>query len=324
MSSSVFIVKSKPEYYKNAKEFRPSENYPEYELGDLSTVPNTNYEGVRKLFKMMGLDRAHYGTKEWNPLGDIIEENSVVLIKPNLVQHYNINNKGGVECLYTQPSIVAPVIDYALKALKGTGKLIVGDAPMQVCNFSELTENSGYKDLIEYYRRKGFNVELVDFRKDRTEVKGRVQHKFELDAPSKIVDLGEESEFSGMSDDESKRLRIVNYPHDNLYLHHHGDVHQYCISQYLLDADVIINMPKPKTHKKAGITISLKNLVGINAKKDYLPHHRFGSTAKGGDEYSNKNVIQNVRGHLYDVKYSLESKHKTSLAQIVWYNAPRN
>jgi uncharacterized protein (DUF362 family) len=30
-----------------------------------------------------------------------------------------------------------------------------------------------------------------------------------------------------------------------------------------LQADVFINLPKPKTHKRAGITGAMKNLVGI-------------------------------------------------------------
>ena len=32
------------------------------------------------------------------------------------------------------------------------------------------------------------------------------------------------------------------------------------------------SLPKLKTHKKAGITCALKNLIGINGNKEYLPH----------------------------------------------------
>jgi hypothetical protein len=39
-----------------------------------------------------------------------------------------------------------------------------------------------------------------------------------------------------------------------------------------------------KTHKKAGVTLSLKNLVGVNADKNWLPHHTEGAAACGGDE----------------------------------------
>ena len=40
-----------------------------------------------------------------------------------------------------------------------------------------------------------------------------------------------------------------------------------------------------KTHQKTGITGALKNFVGVNGDKDYLPHHRIGGTKFGGDCY---------------------------------------
>jgi hypothetical protein len=52
-----------------------------------------------------------------------------------------------------------------------------------------------------------------------------------------------------------------------------------------MDADVFINLPKLKTHKKAGVTLSLKNLVGINGDKNYLPHFCIGTPDQGGDEF---------------------------------------
>jgi hypothetical protein len=55
-------------------------------------------------------------------------------------------------------------------------------------------------------------------------------------------------------------------------------------------ADVFICLPKLKTHKKTGVTLSLKNLVGINADKNWLPHHTFGSPNDGGDEYPDVSI----------------------------------
>src|SRR5581483_2235578 len=60
----------------------------------------------------------------------------------------------------------------------------------------------------------------------------------------------------------------------------------------IIDADVVINLPKLKTHKKAGITCALKNLVGINGNKEYLPHHRVGGLESGGDCYPGKSVMK--------------------------------
>jgi hypothetical protein len=52
-----------------------------------------------------------------------------------------------------------------------------------------------------------------------------------------------------------------------------------------LEADVIINLPKPKTHKKTGLTGAIKNLVGLVGDKELLPHHRNGGATDGGDCY---------------------------------------
>src|SRR5581483_168093 len=38
-------------------------------------------------------------------------------------------------------------------------------------------------------------------------------------------------------------------------------------------------------HKKAGVTASLKNLIGVNANKNWLPHHTEGSSLSSGDEH---------------------------------------
>ena len=56
-----------------------------------------------------------------------------------------------------------------------------------------------------------------------------------------------------------------------------------------MEADVFINIPKLKTHKKVGLTCALKNLVGINANKNWLPHHTEGTTDRGGDQFPASN-----------------------------------
>lgn len=214
---------------------------------------------------------------------------------------------------------MAPVLDFVFKALDGTGCVIVGDAPMQECDFNKLIKKAGYDRLINYYKEKGLNIKLVDFRKDITIVKNRLSTRTsKKEDLGKIVNLGSDSEFYGLKQNEASKLRIVMYTNDNLYKHHHDEVHEYCISKYVLESDVIINMPKPKTHKKAGVTIAMKNLVGINAKKDFLPHHTFGSKEEGGDEYKNKNYLQHIRSCLYDKKYLFEEKHYLKRARLTW------
>jgi hypothetical protein len=58
-----------------------------------------------------------------------------------------------------------------------------------------------------------------------------------------------------------------------------------------MDADLFINLPKLKTHKKVGVTLSLKNLVGINGDKNFLPHFSIGTPDQGGDELPDSSAI---------------------------------
>jgi hypothetical protein len=79
-----------------------------------------------------------------------------------------------------------------------------------------------------------------------------------------------------------------------LHSHQHDDVHEYLISKTVLNADVVIGLPKLKTHKKVGLTVNLKNLVGINGNKNWLPHHREGTPAQGGDQFNDDQVKRRI------------------------------
>ena len=73
----------------------------------------------------------------------------------------------------------------------------------------------------------------------------------------------------------------------------------------VLEADVIVNLPKLKTHKKAGVTCALKNLIGINGNKEYLPHHRIGGHNLGGDCYPGGSDLKRALGFVHDRQLAL-------------------
>ena len=296
------------EYHKDVP-FRPSEHYPEYPFGVFSKTKNPVYETVREAFHLMGYDSQNYGTGKWNPLGEVIKKNDFVLIKPNLVLQHNGTGEGE-ECLYTQPSVVAAVIDYCLIALGGTGRIVIGDAPIQSCDFDRLVAESGYIGLIDFYRNHGIEIELLDFRSVISNTKATKKLKND-DRDGIEVDLGCLSKFYDVESKNTK-YRITSYNPKYVMQNHHGSIQKYLIHKYVLNADVIINMPKPKCHRKAGITASLKNFVGINCRKEYLPHHVFGAISEGGDEYCKKNYFKkqsskylDYANKYYDEKRSL-------------------
>ena len=101
-------------------------------------------------------------------------------------------------------------------------------------------------------------------------------------------------------DEHSRKFRVTSYDCQEMNRHHNENNHEYLIPKSVLEADVVVNLPKLKTHRKVGITAALKNLVGINGHKDWLPHHRAGSVNEGGDEYRDPSIVKKVQGRLIE------------------------
>lgn len=321
MNKSLIALIEKNVYSYPSKNnmFRPSVCYPEYPFSTdaISKENNEIYDSVRLAFHYLHLDDAHWNTKEWNPLETMVHPDSCVLIKPNLVMESNHIAENGTDCLYTHPSVVAAVIDYVIIANGGKGTIIVGDAPMQECKWNILIQESGYQNLIDWYKKRGIDIELVDFRELSSNVVGGLHvQSINRNAKGHVVKLGEDSEFAELGDADYSKIRVTNYDPSILLKHHNAKVHEYYVSDYVLNADVIINMPKPKTHRKGGVTISLKNFVGINVRKEYLPHHTMGSKADGGDEYLEYSLVQRIRSSLYDRRNYLSAHNNFVRAQI--------
>lgn len=286
--------------------FRPSSVYPESPFPEvISRCENNVYEMVREGLHMLGLDEENYGSPHWNPLKYFISPGNRVLLKPNMVLDRNDSN-GGVECLYTHPSVVAALIDYVVIALgKEGGEITIGDSPVQECCFETLTRESGYKDMVEFYASRGVQIRLVDFRNIKTYEKDGLHYAQEGSGDKEhgiLVQLGEKSAFADCPSERLKKMRITNYDPRILQEYHAVGRHNYKIAKEVLQADAIINISKPKTHRKAGITSALKNLVGINANKECLPHHTLGSQEEGGDAYIRKNLWMDLSDRELDIK----------------------
>lgn len=275
-------------------------------------------EAVYKAIVLLGYDMDNYGTSVWNPFkaSGLIKPGMNVLIKPNMVLDHNLKKSEGTSCLYTQAAIIKPIVELVYRALSGKGKVIIGDAPMQECNFKALVAD-GYSDIVVEYRNKGLDINIVDFRDLKSISIGGI-HKAKITKESSgiPVSLNNKSLFYGLDKERLEKIRITNYPPEELLKHHNSQIHEYYISKYVLNADVIISVPKPKTHRKAGFTASLKNFVGINARKEYLPHHTMGAKQDGGDEYLDKNSLHELRSKIVDIKNTYESNHNYFLARV--------
>ncbi len=253
---------------------------------------------LRKLFRDAQLDSVHYDTAEWNPLGDLIRPGANVVLKPNWVLNDNKRRHGVRDCLVSHPSVIEAVLHYVVKT--GPSHIVVGDAPLQSCDFEKLRNECGLDDMIGRYRRQGHDIQICDFR--LTKQKGLYRNKIQVEADFDKYcefDLGQQSWLTPVTNDQTE-FRVTQYDPDVLQKHHQPGSHQYLIARQVMDADVVINLPKLKTHQKAGMTGALKNVVGINGFKEYLPHHRKGGSSAGGDCYCGDGWLKRIAEEALD------------------------
>jgi hypothetical protein len=102
----------------------------------------------------------------------------------------------------------------------------------------------------------------------------------------------------------------ADYNRNETISHQHGEIHEYKISKTILSADVIISIPKLKVHKKVGVTLNAKGLVGINTNKNYIVHYILGTPDEGGDQFpqsiltSREKLMIRTQRFLYDLLLS--------------------
>ena len=305
--------------------YNPDCLYPEYiwSSSDIAKEKNNIYKMVRDCLIGLKMDASNYNTKKWNPFGDLIKEGDTVVIKPNWVMHFNKNKsitENSLECLITHPSVVRAVTDYCLIALNGTGRIIIGDAPMQGCDLDRLIEISGYKELFSFYNQHSINIHPTDFRQFSTIVdKNKVltgrkyNHtealKVELDLRSRL----------NSNNSVKKEYKVSDYNEKITNHYHHGGKHTYLINKEVLSADVVINLCKPKCHRLAGITVAVKNIVGITYDKACLPHRTIGSKQQGGDEYLYNSLIKKMIAGVLNKKIVFEEQNKLRLSLVMRY-----
>lgn len=274
------------EYARQAP-FSPAVSYPEYTFTDTASEPNPAYEAVRGCFRTAGLDAAHLETPEWNPLRDSIRPGETVLVKPNMVHQRHPRDPEGWRYVITHGSVIRAVADYVWKAIGPTGKIILADAPQTDASFSEMTRLLGLDIIRDFYRARGMSFELIDLRQEEWTTRGDVvveRRKLPPNPYGAIAfDLAEASELVGHPG--AGHYYGADYDAGVVNRHHSGGRHEYLIAGCAIKCDVVFSLPKWKTHKKAGITASLKNLVGVNADKNWLPHHTEGAPVRGGDEH---------------------------------------
>jgi uncharacterized protein (DUF362 family) len=300
--TSVGIIKARSHTYPRIAPFHPFERFPEYPFEDLSSEPNDVYSGLRELFMTLRLDEPHFNTKEWNPLGHIITPGDNVVIKPNFVMDRHVTG-ADYDCVVTHGSVIRAVLDYVVIALKGKGKIAIADAPMIDNDFQRIVERTGVGRVVDYLSARCDQISVFDLRVENVEMRdGLIVRRFKLagDPAGYVpIDLGQDSEFAEIAQ-LSKRLRGSDYDSEETHRHHNQMVNEYLLCKSILQSDVFINVPKLKTHKKIGVTLNMKNLIGINGDKNWIPHYRVGSPKDMGDEFNTRSLLRHMESLLKD------------------------
>lgn len=289
--------------YPDVPPYHPDVRYPELTSIFSAAFPtdpgNRVYGAVRSLFFLLGLDRENYGTERWNPLSGIIRPGQNVLIKPNFVMHES-GTGSDRHAMHTHGSVLRVLSDYALLAMRGQGELVVADSPLQGADFERIVSETALQEIMAWYLDNHIaHFTYYDLRKEYARLSdtgGMTLERVALPGDPKgyrLIDVGKKSALEPITDSNS-RFGITGYRDPACEDNHRPGVHRYLVSGTVLEADVVLNLPKLKTHMKTGMTGCLKNMVGINGSKDYLPHHRKGSVAEGGDEVPRKTVANQL------------------------------
>jgi uncharacterized protein (DUF362 family) len=319
----VGLARTKPAYVGLQSPYGPGRAIPELAnlLGDSDAggTPNHVYAAVRAALLGLGLDAQHFGSADWNPLRALAPRGARIVLKPNFIRHWNPGaasdpGRASIDSVITHGSVLRAVADYAFLATGTEGSVAIAEAPQHDCDFDQIREIVGLDDLVRFYDEAlGRKLEVIDLRREAVRYRdGVIVERKKLPGDPlgyRMVDLGTRSQFEGSGLDP-KRFRGADYDPGPTTEHHINGRNEYLLSETVLSADLVISLPKLKTHKKTGVTLALKNLVGINGDKNLLPHHCVGSKKGGGDEYPGSNWIDAARSRITEVGRALLMRRK--------------
>ena len=222
---------------------------------------------------------------------DFIRPGERVVLKPNWVKEHDERRPGPGqwEHVVTHPTVIEAVVRWVAPKLQKSGSIVICDAPQTDSSFARIREYCRLDEMAARCRKDfpPLNIQLLDLRPEEWHaVDGVTISRTKLPGDplaSTHVRLDAASEFVGYNG--QGRLYGASYDMAETNARHAGERHEYLLCRTPMDADVFINLPKLKTHKKVGVTCALKNLVGINANKNWLPHHTEGAPEQGGDQF---------------------------------------
>jgi uncharacterized protein (DUF362 family) len=278
--------------YPGAAPFHPSERYPENPFGSTFVgKENAVYRAFRDALAGLGLDRDNFDTIRWNPFGSFIRPGDRVFVKPNLVEDFHLMGQEALRATVTHGSVLRAVLDYVLIALGGKGSIFIGDSPIKETNFQKVLELTGTAAVASFVQdNSSIPVEVFDIRDLGVKrlPSGIMDRSEKLPGDPRgyvLFDLKEKSFFCEIDDYSHLYRSTASFYENEIARAHNRTRHLYSVSRTLMESDVLISIPKMKVHRKAGVTLALKNMIGTTNKKEWLAHHRYSSPRHGGDMF---------------------------------------
>lgn len=206
-----------------------------------------------------------------------------IFVKPNMVIDPQKGEEQNWIATVTNPSLIEAVLIVLKTKVKTPVEVIIGDAPMAASNHNKTLKLLRIHEIIQKYQSNDFQIQLIDIREWHWKYVANMcvsRKKLLGDPKGNIkVNLAKNSAFA---DKDCKNYEAFDNINPVCEFHNDND-NIYSISASVLEADMFINLPKLKTHRIAGMTCAMKNLVGINSNKNCVPHNTCGTEMEGGD-----------------------------------------
>jgi len=274
----------------------------------------SNYENLR--IYMFGIFER---TGVFNDIGP----KKKILLKPNWV--YHDKNETDEFCLTTHQNVVLAVLEFVL--LLNPISVIIGDSPLQSCNWELLLSNSFKLKISELQEINNIPINITDFRNEKWEQERVLQKNCRHENDYILFDLGADSMLEPLSI-QDKIFIVGDYDIKETIKNHKKGSHKYLVAREAIDSDVVINLPKLKTHQKAGVTNGLKNYIGAIGEKACLAHHSSNLCQSGGDCFPGNNFIRKGAEYFNEISFKYKGEFTYYIfyymAALIWQFAPKS
>ncbi|MCH2187351.1 hypothetical protein MK280_15950, partial [Myxococcota bacterium] len=144
---------------------------PESETPNAATTRNHVFDAVRDALCALGLDAGRFGSRDWNPLCELVQNGGCVVLKPNFIRHWNpqsgeSDKPASVQSVITHGAVVRAMAEYAFRAVGPQGRVVLAEAAQQDCDFERIRDIAGLDVIQSSFADRGLNFEIIDLRRE--------------------------------------------------------------------------------------------------------------------------------------------------------------